>query len=308
MYKKVDHIKVTEGMTVNELVNAMQKSGVMGAGRIARAVSVSEKMIRDPECRVFFGFAGAMVPGGMKKLVIDMLKNGWIDVFVTTGANLTHDMIEALGYFHYQGSADADDKELNKKQIDRIYDSFMPNEVYGGMEDFFEKHFDALAKEKSIKEFLWGLGSLLPESDSILRICSQKRIPIFCPAISDSGIGLMMWGNIAKGRSAETRVFDDLKEMLSIAWKVNKAGVFYLGGGVPKNYIQQAMQFAPKGAEYGVQIKVDRPEFGGSSGADLKEGISWGKMSTEGNFVDVVCDATIALPIVVAALKDRLNK
>lgn len=308
MQKKVDHINVTEGMTVNELVSAMQKSGVMGAGRIARAVSVSEKMIRDPECRVFFGFAGAMVPGGMKKLVIDMLKNGWIDVFVTTGANLTHDMIEALGYFHYQGSADADDKELNKKQIDRIYDSFMPNEVYGGMEDFFEKHFDVLAKEKSIKEFLWRLGSLLPESDSILRICSQKKIPIFCPAISDSGIGLMMWGNIAKGRSAETRAFDDLKEMLSIAWKVNKAGVLYLGGGVPKNYIQQAMQFAPKGAEYGVQIKVDRPEFGGSSGADLKEGISWGKMSTEGNFVDVVCDATIALPIVVAALKDRLNK
>ncbi|MBW3011338.1 deoxyhypusine synthase family protein [Candidatus Woesearchaeota archaeon] len=307
MHKKVDHIKVTKDMTVNDLVNAMQKSGVMGAGRMARAVSIYEKMITDPECKIFFGFAGAMVPGGMKELVIDMLKNGWIDVFVTTGANLTHDLIEALGYSHYQGTENADDKELREKQIDRIYDSFMPNKVYEGMEDFFAKHFDELAKEKSIKDFLWKLGSLLPDSNSILKICSEKQIPVFCPAISDSGIGLMMWGNIAKGKSAETRAFDDLKEMLGIAWKVKKAGVFYLGGGVPKNYIQQAMQFAPKGADYGVQIKVDRPEFGGSSGADLKEGISWGKMSTEGDFVDVICDATIALPIIVAALKSRIQ-
>lgn len=304
--EKVNQITTRKGMTVNELVKQMSSSGVMGAGRIARAVDVFEKMIKDKDCKIFFGFAGAMVPGGMKNIVVDMLNNGWIDVFVTTGANMTHDLVEALGYHHYQGSANVDDKELNKKKIDRIYDSYMPNNVYEGLEDFFAKNFDKLKDETNIKDFLWKLGSLVPSKDSILRVCYEKKIPIFCPAISDSGIGLMIWGNIAKGKSTKINAFEDLKDMLSIAWDTKKAGIFYVGGGVPKNYIQQAMQFSPKGADYGVQITMDRPEPGGSSGAELREGISWGKMSAKGNFVDLICDATIALPIISAAVKERV--
>ncbi|MBW3011571.1 deoxyhypusine synthase [Candidatus Woesearchaeota archaeon] len=304
--KKVTQIQTKKGMSVNELVKQMSESGVMGAGRVARAVEISEKMIKDKDCKLFFGFAGAMVPGGMKKIVIDMLNAGWIDVFVTTGANMTHDLIEALGYSHFQGRADADDKELRKKKIDRIYDSFMPNEVYEGLEDFFKKHFDDLKDETNIKDFLWKLGSLVKAKDSILRVCYEKKIPIFCPAMSDSGIGLMIWGHIAQGKSTKVNAFEDLKDILSIAWDCKKAGIFYVGGGVPKNYIQQAMQFAPKGADFGVQITMDRAEPGGSSGAPLSEGISWGKMSEKGEFVNVICDATIALPVIAAALKDRL--
>jgi deoxyhypusine synthase len=152
---------------------------------------------------------------------------------------------------------------------------------------------------------LWKLGSLLDKKDSILRVCYEKKIPIFCPAISDSGIGLMIWGNLAKGKTTNVNAFEDLKEILDIAWTCKKSGIIYVGGGVPKNYIQQAMQFT-KGASYGVQIKVDRAEYGGSSGADLKEGISWGKMNDKAKFVDLICDATIALPIIVSSLKDRI--
>jgi deoxyhypusine synthase len=140
-----------------------------------------------------------------------------------------------------------------------------------------------------------------------LRTCFEKKIPIFCPAIADSGIGLMIWGNLAKGKSINVGTFDDMKEILSIAWDSKKSAVFYVGGGVPKNYIQQAMQFSPNAAELGVQITMDRPEPGGSSGAELREGISWGKMSGKGDFVDVICDATIALPLIYAALKERLK-
>jgi deoxyhypusine synthase len=217
--------------------------------------------------------------------------------------------VEALGYSHFQGSPNVDDKELNEKQMDRIYDSYMPNEVYQGMEDFFEKHFDTLAKkEMDIKEFLWELGGLIKAEDSILRICAEKRIPIFCPGIADSGIGLMIWGHLARGKKFNVSAFDDLKEILSIAWDCKKAGIIYLGGGVPKNYIQQAMQFSPKGADYGIQITMDRPEPGGSSGAELREGISWGKMNAKGNFIDVICDVTIALPLIYAAVKSRMKK
>jgi deoxyhypusine synthase len=304
--EKVKQIDISNGMRVSELVGEMKKCGVMGAGRIAKAANILEQMIKDKDCRLFFGFAGAMVPGGMKNIVIDMLENGIIDVLVVTGAALTHDLIEALGFSHYQGSADADDRELNEKKTDRIYDSFMPNEVYGKLEDFFNEIFDELPGESGIREFLWSIGGFVKQK-SILKICYDKKIPIFCPAISDSGIGLMIWGKLAAGKKIKVDAFEDLKEIMRIAWDCKKAGVFYVGGGVPKNHIQQAMQFAPKGADYGIQVTTDTPHFGGSSGAGLKEGISWGKMSKTGKFVDVYCDATIALPLIWAAVKDKLD-
>ncbi|MBI3034880.1 deoxyhypusine synthase [Candidatus Woesearchaeota archaeon] len=303
--KPVNHIKIRKTLTVNELIKQMGSSGVLGAGRLGKAVNICEAMLNDRQCKVFLGLAGPLVPGGMRDIIIDLMENKWVDVVVTTGATLTHDLGEALGYRHYQGNADADDAELHKKGLDRIYESYMPNNIYEGMEDFIASHFEQLKDKKSIKEFLWELGRLTPNK-SILKACFENKIPVFCPAISDSGIGLMVWGQLAMGKEIETRAFEDLKEIIDIAWTAKKAGVIYFGGGVPKNYIQQAMQLAPKMASYGVQVTMDRPEPGGSSGAELKEGISWGKMNPKAKFVDVICDATIAMPIIYAALKERI--
>ena len=294
-------------MKASELVDEMGKSGVMGAGRIAKAAEIYSKMLQDKDCKIFFGQAGAMVPGGMKEIIIDMIRNHYIDVFVTTGATLTHDLVEALGYRHYKGSDKADDAKLHEEKFDRMYDSYMPNDVYEGMEDFIEKNFVSLADKETIKDFVWEIGKLLPKDgkDSILSAAYEEKIPIFCPAISDSGIGLMVWGRIASGKKIKTNAFEDLKEILDIAWTTKKAGVFYLGGGVPKNFIQQAMQFAPETASYGIQVTMDRPEPGGSSGAELKEGISWGKLNPKADYTDVICDSTIALPLIYAAVKDK---
>lgn len=304
--KPVNHIKIEKPLTVNELVEKMDSAGVLGAGRLGKAVGICEAMIKDRDCKVFLGLAGPLVPGGMREIIIDIIENKWVDVVVATGATLTHDLGEALGYRHYQGKADADDSELNKKGFDRIYESYMPNKIYEGMEEFIAKNFDKIKDKKSIREFLWEIGKLTPKK-SILKACFESKTPIFCPAISDSGIGLMVWGQLAKGKSAETRAFEDLKEIIDIAWTAKKAGVIYFGGGVPKNYIQQAMQLAPKSASYGVQITMDRPEPGGSSGAELREGISWGKLNPKAKFVDLICDATIAMPVIYAALKERIG-
>ena len=112
----------------------------------------------------------------------------------------------------------------------------------------------------------------------------------------------MMWGRIAEGKETNVDVFSDMKEIIDISWKAKKTGVIYVGGGLPKNFIQQSLQFS-KGANYGVQITTDRAESGGSSGAPLKEGISWGKMKKDADFVDVFCDATIALPLIFGGVK-----
>ncbi len=307
--KPIKHIKIKKGMKANELVKAMKEIG-FNAKYLGQAADILEIAVKDKDCMVFLGFAGALVPGGMKEIIIDMLEKEYVNVFVTTGANLTHDLIEALGFHHYQGSAHVDDAELNKEKIDRIYNVFMKDEVYEATEDFFVTNFDSLIKKKNVKEFLWELGRLLP-GRSILKTCYEKKIPIFCPAITDSGIGLMVWSSLLREEHKNKKVylneFDDLADICDIVWHPKKRAVLYLGGGTPKNFIQQALQFV-KGADYGVQITTDRADPGGSSGAPLQEGISWGKMLPKARYVTVNCDATIALPLLFAALKDRIKK
>jgi len=304
--KKVKHLKITKGMKVDELVRKMKEVGVMGAGRLGRSVDILEKMIKDKDCKVFLGQAGALVPGGMREILADILRNKFIDVFVTTGATLTHDLGEALGFYHEVGDSNADDKELHKQGKDRMWDSLMQNEVYEKMEDFFDENWEEFSKAKKINELIWLIGSKLEDKNSILRIAYENKIPIFCPALADSGIGLIIYGGKMKGKDIKIDAFEDMRDIMDIAWTSKKAGVFYLGGGVPKNFIQQAMQLAPRSASLGVQMTTDRAEFGGSSGASLKEGISWGKMDSEGEFVDVFLDSTVGLPLIYAALKERV--
>jgi deoxyhypusine synthase len=304
--KKINHIKINKDMKVSDLVGNMGKMG-FGARKIGEAGEIFTEMVKDKDCKLFFGLAGAMVPAGMKNVILDVLDN--TDVFVSTGANLTHDLIEALGNQHYQGDEKADDSKLNEQGIDRIYDVFMKNSVYQDLEKFFEDNWDELKQCKKINEFLWKIGELLNvrEDESILKKCWIKKIPIFCPGLADSGIGLMVWGRKISGKNIFIDAFEDLKGIIDISWKEKKKGVLYVGGGLPKNFIQQSMQFSTP-ADYGIQITMDREDYGGSSGAKLKEGISWGKMSKKAKFINVSCDATIALPLMWGYVQDEINK
>lgn len=178
----------------------------------------------------------------------------------------------------------------------------MKNDVYEKLEDFFNHNFEKLKECRNIRELLNKIGELCP-GNGILKKCHEKNIPIFCPALADSGIGLMIWGRLAEGKKINIDAFADMDEIIKKAWDSKKSGIIYVGGGVPKNFIQQSLQFS-KGASYGIQITTDHPEPGGSSGAPLKEGISWGKMKANADFVDVHCDATIALPLIYSSVRN----
>jgi deoxyhypusine synthase len=294
--KKIKPIKLKRGMKTTELVEQMKNAG-FGARKIGIASEIAKKMFSEKNCTVFMGLAGAMVPAGMKQIIIDLIENKKINVLVTTGANLTHDLIEALGDEHYHCDT-WNDEEFHKKGYDRIYNVLMKNEVYEKLENFFEQNWNELTKTKNIKELLEKTGNLLPEnSNSILKICSKNKVPIYCPALADSGIGLMIWGRLASGKKISIDAFDDMKEIIDTAWTSQKKGVIYIGGGTPKNFIQQSLQFS-SGANYGIQITTDNAEGGGSSGAPLEEGKSWGKLKTNAEFIDIKCDATIALPLI----------
>jgi len=296
---EIKHIRIEKEMRVSDLVENMGNLG-FGARKISEASSIMKKMFEDKECKIFLGIAGAMVPAGMREIIMDLLDR--VDIFVTTGANLTHDLIESLGEKHYVGNELEDDGELNKKGIDRIYNVFMKNSVYEKLENFFKENYEEFKKCENIKDFLWKIGELSP-GQGILKKCYEKKIPVFCPGIADSGIGLMMWGRRAEGKGETNMdVFGDMNEIIDFSWTAKRTGVIYVGGGLPKNFIQQSLQFS-KGADFGIQITTDKAEFGGSSGAPLKEGISWGKMKENANFVDIFCDATIALPLIYASVK-----
>lgn len=297
---KIKAIKVSSNMKVADLVSQMRDAG-FGSRKIGIASEIVKKMFEEKDCKVFFGVAGAMVPSGMKQIIIDLINNKKIDVFVTTGATLTHDLIEALGDSHYHCDS-WNDEEFRKKGYDRMYNVLMKNEVYEKLEDFFDKNWAKLNEAKNIRELISKIAELLPsKSNSILRACYNNKVPIFCPAIADSGIGLMMWGRIVSGKKISIDAFDDMKEIIDIAWTAKKKGIIYVGGGTPKNFIQQSLQFS-SGADYGVQITIDSESGGGSSGAPLVEGKSWGKLQTNAEFIDVRCDATIALPLIFSSV------
>ncbi|TXT53242.1 MAG: putative deoxyhypusine synthase 1 [Promethearchaeota archaeon] len=295
--KKVDQFKITKDTDINSLIESLKETG-FNAKRLALSCDIYKEMVGDMSCVKFFGLAGAMVPVGMQGIIHDYIKKGFIDVLVTTGANLTHDIAETLGYHHLQGEKSAqefDDIELHCEEINRIYDVFLPNDVYEGLEDFIAE-LDIPDMNMPVSDFLRFLGEQLPEnSHSILKICAENDIPIFCPAFTDSGLALQVGFH---NRNLNLNHFKDMLKMVDLAWDAESAGVCIVGGGVPKNFIMQSLQFCPTSAKYAIQITMDRPEPGGLSGATLQEAISWGKVNEKAKYSTVISDATIALPII----------
>lgn len=303
LWKKVNQFEITDDMDIVEFINSLKGTG-FNAKRLALACEIYNEMINDNECVKFFGLAGALVPVGMQRIIYDFIKEGYIDILVTTGANLTHDLAEALGYHHLQGNHispdDIDDSDLYKEEINRIYDIFMPNKVYEGIEEFISK-LQIPDYQMTVSSFLKFLGKQLPQnSHSILKICEERNVPIFCPAFTDSGLAMQLGFH---HQQINLNHFKDMLEMVNLAWDAKKAGICIIGGGVPKNFIMQSLQFCPNSATYALQITMDRPEPGGLSGATLREAISWGKINEKAKYSTIISDATIALPIIFWYLK-----
>ncbi|MEA2035748.1 MAG: deoxyhypusine synthase [Euryarchaeota archaeon] len=299
--------KVRAGMTVGELVEEYGKSRAYNAGSLWHAVNIYEKMLRDKTVVKFFGFAGAMVPAGMGGIVSDLIEQGHIDVLVSTGANLTHDTIEAIGCRHYHGTEVCDDVKLREEEINRIYDVFLPSDAFVKFEEFLQDVFGQIPDGTtiSISDMMRLIGENL--DTGILATAAKKEIPIYCPAIQDSMIGLQYW-MFNQVHKVTVDAFADMNGLMDICFSAEKTGAMLIGGGVPKNYIFQSMLMTPNGFNYAIQLTGDRPDLGGLSGATLEEAKSWGKLTGEATSQTVYGDATINMPLIVAATLERLRK
>ena len=303
----VEQVAIRPGMSVNELVCELARAGAYNGGALARAADIYERMLTDKKTVKFFGLAGAMVPAGMGGIVSDLLTRGYIDLLVSTGANLTHDIIEALGCRHYHGSAFCSDIELRQEEINRIYDVFLPNEAFATFETFIQESLSTLDPGHSypISELLALLGKRLDHG--ILATAAARGIPVYCPAVADSMIGLQCWLYSQSGKIS-VDAFSDMKGLIDRCFTAEKAGTLLVGGGVPKNFILQSMLMTPQGFTYAVQLTGDRPDLGGLSGATLDEARSWGKITGDALAVTVYGDATITLPVLVAAVLERMER
>lgn len=319
----IGHASVRGGMTVGELAEEYGKAGI-GANDLHRAVGITERMFGEDDVSVFFGLAGAMVPTGMRQLVVDLIRDGYIDALVTTGANLTHDAIEGIGGKHHHGAVHGDgegterehDETLRDEWVDRIYNVYLPQEHFTLLETHLrEEVFPAIEGTVSIRELTAELGRAnaavnsengIGEDAGIAAAAFEEDVPIYCPAIQDSVLGLQAW-MYSQTADFSLDALADMTHLNDLAYHAERAGAFVVGGGVPKNYVLQTMLVTPTAYDYAVQLTMDSPQTGGLSGATLDEARSWGKIEKAGENASVYADAMITLPLVVGAARERVE-
>jgi len=311
----VTHMQLSPDMTVNQLIEQFKNSGSFGAGRLASACDIFEKMARDPKCTIQLALAGAMVPAGLRKLIADMIRLRLIDVLVSTGANMVHDLIEATGGHHYKGHWFVDDYLLYKYHIYRIYDVFVPEEDFVKADEALVKMLDEIAKTKkkplSTNELMGEIGARLKDKNSIVRSAYESKVPIFLPAMRDSEFAYIHRVHQKRSEAGEALMVDafrEVPELLDITSRSERLGMICLGGGVPRNSVQHAALMTGKGLDYSIVITTDRPEPGGLSGSTIEETISWGKLKYKASKTMVISDALIAFPLMVASVMERLGK
>jgi deoxyhypusine synthase len=300
---------------IASLLEGMKNTGFQGR-KLGESLEVWTQMIEDEDCTIMLGLSGAMIPSGMQKCLIELVQRRYIDIIVSTGANIFHDICEHLGVRHYMGHHIVDDKKLFSQGIDRIYDVFAFEKQFRQIDQtiaMFAEHISPF--HGSSREFISRLGTWLaeenPKNSSLTSACTQHGVPIFLPAVCDSSIGIGVLMAHRRGIDIDIDQIKDTDEITRIVEDAQKTGVIYIGGGVPKNFIQQTQVIASLhgndcgGHAYAIQYTTDAPHWGGLSGCTFDEAVSWGKEAPFCPKVQCFCDATIALPIITSGLVGR---
>lgn len=315
--KPIEHIDITR-IDTRPMMKAMSQMA-FSARDMARAAEIYEKMLQDKDCAVILCLAGSLISAGLKKVIVDMLRNNMVDAIVSTGANIVdQDFFEALGFRHYIApelyKAGLNDNELRDLHIDRIYDTFIDEDDLRICDETCLKIAERLeARPYSSREFVCEMGRYAKENgsgvESITQTAFEKQVPIFCPAFNDCSAGLGLVEYI-RGRMGASRMtidsMQDFYELTQIKVKNPVTGLFMIGGGVPKNFTQDIVVAAdilganPEMHKYAIQITIADVRDGALSSSTLKEASSWGKVDTAYEQM-VFSEATIAFPIIASA-------
>jgi deoxyhypusine synthase len=305
--------------SISTLLDEMAQTGFQGK-RLGEAARIWSEMVQQKGMTIFMGYSGSMSTTGQWKIIRWLIENRYIDVLVSTGANISEDILEAMGFNYYQGTWLVDDEKLLEMKIDRFYDIYADEFEYRQLEDLIQSFAKTLdpSRPYSTREFLYLFGEFQHKKGikSITATAYEKKVPIYSPGLIDSGYGVALSLLKRKGTAIILDQTADMEELSQVAEKTKRTGVVYIGGGVPKDTIQLSTIIKSLYAggedetphEYAIQVTTDSPQWGGLSGCTLEEAISWGKIAPDAKRSVVYCDATIAMPLIAHAMVEKVKK
>ena len=307
----VKHIDITS-FDSRKIISSMQKMSFVSR-ETGNAANIYNQMLKDKDCTIFLTLAGSTSAAGCMNIYRDMVKYKMVDAIVATGASIIDmDFFEALGFRHYQGSQFQDDDELRKNYIDRIYDTYIDEDELQFCDKTICKIADKLKpKSYTSREFIYEIGKYLKKNskkkDSLIENAYENNVPIFCPAFTDSsaGFGLVMHQEKNPENHITIDSIREFRELTEIKIKSKESGLFMIGGGVPKNFVQDTVICAELlGKEvdmhkYAIQITVADSRDGACSSSTLKEASSWGKVDNTKEQM-IFAEATSVLPLIIS--------
>ncbi len=315
--KSVQAVDVTRGAGIGDLLGQFRSSSIQ-ARNLGRCLEVWENALSDPKRpTILLGLAGPLIAAGLRKVIRDLIDWGLVDVVVSTGAVLYQDLYQTIGGRHWMGTPTADDVQLRSLYLDRIYDTYVDELKFEDTDRAIGRITEQFPhRPASSREYLQFLGERFDDPDSILATAARRGVPVFSPALIDSSIGIGLTLYYQATRNAKERfILDAIRdnyELVQILGGSPRTGVVYIGGGTPKNWINDGIVMANyafgregEGHYYALQITTDVPHWGGLSGSTLDEAQSWGKISKTATRSMAHLDASIGLPLLAGALWDR---
>lgn len=304
----VKDMRLTEGMSVRDLVAQMGDASAFTAKKVALAADILRRM-QQPGVTRILSFPAALCATGVRGVIAQMVREGMVDAIVTTCGMLDHDLARTWRDY-YHGSFDLDDRALYKEEVNRLGNVLVPNESYGEileekLQPWLVEMF-AQQKRWSTHAFCAELGKRVarePNSEgSILRACAERGVPVFVPGPTDGSVGSQVWMRYQHDREIGFDLMADEQKLSDIVYGAQQLGAVMIGGGISKHHVIWWSQFRD-GLDYAIYVTTAVEHDGSLSGARLEEAISWGKVKEEAKIVNVEGDATIILPLLVAAAK-----
>ncbi|RLE54875.1 MAG: deoxyhypusine synthase [Thermoprotei archaeon] len=315
--KPIRDIVVRPGEKVRDLIEQFSSVGGFMAQCLYEAAKVLTDMVKDGNCLIFLSFTANLVATGTRGVLIELIRRGFVDVVVTTAGTIDHDIARSYGGQYLVGSFWSSDLELAEKEVHRLGNVLIPRQHYGVLierkvHELLMKVVDKVPRRVSCRKLLFEIGKLMPEN-SLLGICSRCRVPMYVPGFVDGAFGtaLLTFRGLlrTKGRDLDLVVDPllDEEELSSIVMKFSKLGAVVLGGGISKHHVIWWSQFSG-GLDYVIYVTTASEYDGSLSGARPHEAITWGKVKRDAEVAHVVCDATIALPLLACYLIDVVGE
>jgi len=292
-----------------------EKIGGFSSAFVVDAVRVIKEMLNDKECKIFLGFTANLIATGLRGLIASLIAYRLVDIIVTTGGTVDHDIARALGGRYYHGKFEYDDIMLKNLEIHRLGNVLIPVENYGPIiEKFTHELLEELLEIKEVwtpSELLKESGKRLDDENSILFQAAKNNVSIFSPGIIDSAFGTALFTynetkRASKGKTLKLDVIGDLRRISDVVFDSQKLGAIILGGGISKHHIIWWSQFKG-GLDYAVYITTAVEWDGSLSGARTREAISWGKVKPEARHINVPGDVTIIFPLIMGIISQDLD-